>query len=83
VTHNDGSGLLDGDSLADKNAAMASLGAELVVHGQDFQESVEHARPLAGLPAEKEQAAGKRVAVIHAGGNCDFSILDRVMKEFP
>ena len=31
----------------DKNASMAAFGAELVVHGRDFQESLEHARALA------------------------------------
>jgi threonine dehydratase len=41
------------------------------------------ATALAGLLAEKDRAAGHKVAVIHTGGNCDFSILDRVMKEFP
>ena len=32
---------------ADKNRAMQALGAELVVHGRDFDESVLHARALA------------------------------------
>jgi threonine dehydratase len=36
---------------------------------------------LAGLLAERDAVAGKRVAVIHTGGNCDFAVLDRVMKE--
>jgi len=31
----------------DKNALMAGFGAELVVHGRDFQEAVEHAMALA------------------------------------
>ncbi len=31
----------------DKNASMAAFGADLVVHGRDFQESLEHARGLA------------------------------------
>ena len=31
----------------DKNASMAAFGAELVVHGRDFQESLEHAESLA------------------------------------
>jgi len=31
----------------DKNASMAGFGAELVVHGRDFQEALEHARALA------------------------------------
>ncbi|HMQ38706.1 MAG TPA: threonine dehydratase [Micropruina sp.] len=31
----------------DKNASMAAFGAELVVYGRDFQESLEHARSLA------------------------------------
>lgn len=31
----------------DKNASMAAFGAELIVHGRDFQESLEHARALA------------------------------------
>lgn len=38
---------------------------------------------LAGLLAEKDRVAGRRVAVVHTGGNCDFGILERVMKEFP
>jgi len=32
----------------EKNRAMVAQGAELVEHGQDFQESLEHARMLAG-----------------------------------
>jgi threonine dehydratase len=32
----------------DKNAAMEGFGAELVVHGADFQEATEHAADLAG-----------------------------------
>lgn len=32
----------------EKNAAMQALGAELIVHGQDFQESYEYAVELAG-----------------------------------
>jgi threonine dehydratase len=32
----------------DKNAAMTGFGAELVVHGRDFQEAFEHAMALAG-----------------------------------
>ena len=36
---------------------------------------------LAGLLAEHELARGKRVAVIQTGGNCDYDILERVMKE--
>lgn len=31
----------------DKNASMAAFGAELVVHGRDFQEALEHAMALA------------------------------------
>ncbi len=31
----------------DKNASMAAWGAELIVYGRDFQESLEHARALA------------------------------------
>ena len=31
----------------DKNASMAAFGADLVVYGRDFQESMEHARELA------------------------------------
>ena len=31
----------------EKNAAMIAQGAELVIHGRDFQESLEHARRLA------------------------------------
>ncbi|WP_446914860.1 pyridoxal-phosphate dependent enzyme, partial [Klebsiella pneumoniae] len=30
----------------EKNAAMRALGAELVVHGEDFQAAAEHARAL-------------------------------------
>lgn len=36
----------DGNSV-EKNAAMRALGGELVVHGADFQEALEHARTLA------------------------------------
>lgn len=36
----------EGNSAA-KNAATRALGAELVVHGRDFQEALEHARVLA------------------------------------
>jgi threonine dehydratase len=36
---------------------------------------------LAGLLAERDLARGKRVAVIQTGGNCDYDILERVMKE--
>jgi len=36
---------------------------------------------LAGLLADRDAAAGRRVAVVHTGGNADFTILDRVMKE--
>lgn len=32
---------------AEKNAAMASLGAQLVEHGEDFQDALEHAHALA------------------------------------
>lgn len=39
---------------------------------------------LAGLLAEREQAPerveGRRVAVVHAGGNADFDILQTAMK---
>ena len=34
----------------EKNAAMQALGAELIVHGDDFQDALEYARKL----AEKE-----------------------------
>ncbi len=34
---------------------------------------------LAGLLAEREQAAGRRVAVIHTGGNVDAAMLERVL----
>ena len=33
----------------DKNAAMRSLGAELVEHGREFQEALEHSRELAAM----------------------------------
>jgi len=36
---------------------------------------------LAGLLAEREAVRGKRVAVVQTGGNCDYDILERVMKE--
>lgn len=36
----------EGNSV-EKNAAMRAFGAELIVHGQDFQESLEHAITLA------------------------------------
>lgn len=32
---------------SEKNAAMESLGGELIIHGEDFQESLEYARELA------------------------------------
>ncbi len=35
----------------DKNRAMAALGAEVIVHGRDFDEAVPHALSLAGDPA--------------------------------
>ena len=38
---------------------------------------------LAGLLADRDRAAGRRVAVVHTGGNADFDILQRVMKEHP
>ncbi len=38
---------------------------------------------LAGLLADGDRAAGRRVAVVHTGGNCDFAILDRVMAANP
>jgi threonine dehydratase len=34
---------------------------------------------LAGLLAERDRVAGKRVAVIHTGGNADFEVLARAM----
>ena len=53
------------DNSRDKNAAMAAFGAELVVHGRDFDEAREHAASLAqaeGLrfvgPFEPELVAG-------------------------
>jgi threonine dehydratase len=36
---------------------------------------------LAGLLADRDRAEGRRVAVIQTGGNCDYDILERVMKE--
>ena len=30
---------------------------------------------LAGLLAERDRVAGRRVAVVHTGGNADFSVL--------
>jgi threonine dehydratase len=36
---------------------------------------------LAGLLTERNLARGRRVAVIQTGGNCDYDILERVMKE--
>ena len=36
---------------------------------------------LAGLLADPEAAPGRRVAVVHTGGNADFSVLSRIMKE--
>ena len=32
---------------------------------------------LAGLLAERERVAGRRVAVVHTGGNADFDVLRR------
>jgi len=34
---------------------------------------------LAGLLAEKGRIAGKRVAFVHTGGNCDFDVLQRAL----
>ena len=34
---------------------------------------------LAGLLAERERVAGRRVAVIHTGGNADFDVLSRAL----
>lgn len=34
---------------------------------------------LAGLLADREAAAGRTVAVVHTGGNCDFEFLARVL----
>jgi len=34
---------------------------------------------LAGLMAERDRVAGKRVAVVHTGGNADFSVLSRAL----
>ena len=39
--------LRTGGQHPEKNAAMIAQGAELVIHGRDFQESLEHARRLA------------------------------------
>ncbi|MEZ5096096.1 MAG: threonine dehydratase [Nocardioides sp.] len=36
---------------------------------------------LAGLLTERDRQAGRRVAVVHTGGNADFDVLARVMKE--
>ncbi len=36
------------DNSVEKNKAMRALGAELIEHGQDFQEALVHARALAG-----------------------------------
>ncbi|MCW2764720.1 MAG: putative L-threo-3-hydroxyaspartate dehydratase [Nocardioides sp.] len=35
---------------------------------------------LAGLLAERDLVAGKKVAIIHTGGNADFSVLRRAMR---
>lgn len=35
------------DNSSDKNAAMKALGAELIIHGHDFQEALEYAEDLA------------------------------------
>lgn len=34
---------------------------------------------LAGLMSERESAAGRRVAVVHTGGNCDYDLFTEVM----
>ncbi|MDP2773396.1 MAG: pyridoxal-phosphate dependent enzyme, partial [Nocardioides sp.] len=34
---------------------------------------------LAGLLAERDAVAGRRVAIVHTGGNADFDVLARVM----
>ncbi|MGB0102336.1 MAG: threonine dehydratase [Nocardioides sp.] len=36
---------------------------------------------LAGLLAERERVAGKRVAVVHTGGNADFTVLASVFRD--
>ncbi len=35
---------------------------------------------LAGLLADRDAAAGRRVAVVHTGGNADFDVLDRALR---
>ena len=42
------SGLLEGDDVLDTAKAMQAFGAELIEHGRDFQEALEHAMTLAG-----------------------------------
>ena len=44
----------------EKNAAMVALGAELVVHGEDYQAALEHARMLAET---KWSCVGSKVSV--------------------
>ena len=37
---------------------------------------------LAGLLGERDRVAGKRVAVVMTGGNCDFDLLTRAIRQF-
>ena len=34
---------------------------------------------LAALLAERDQVAGKKVAIVHTGGNCDYDVLARAL----
>ena len=37
---------------------------------------------LAGLLGERDRVAGKRVAVVMTGGNCDFGLLAQAVQQF-
>ena len=37
---------------------------------------------LAGLLGERDRVAGKRVAVVMTGGNCDFDLLAGAVRQF-
>lgn len=65
-----------GNSL-EKNAAMRAQGAEIIVHGEDFQESLEHAQALA---AERKlhMFASFAPALVRGVGTYAWELLRRV-----
>lgn len=77
----------------DAVAVMCAAGARVIAVSEDdaaaamalmFRATHNLAEPagslaLAGLLAERDRQAGRRVAVVHTGGNADFDVLARVM----